>query len=211
MVMMRTVITRQGTVILWPVRLPDADGGSTNGTNRQRTPPKYAITRWVRIKANMAIRALRPNFRRQSTIPEPTWPDLSFQELLRIAFRDRLVDRLDHPVIKRLRGMPDVLKSLPYRYIVAADFEFEFGGHASFEDASRSGERPRPVCVIAKELRSGQTWRIMARASFGSTPPFPIGPDALVRGVLRQRRTRVLSRSGLADAGQYSRPVRRIP
>jgi hypothetical protein len=30
---------------------------------------------------------------------------LSFQELLRIAFRDRLIDRLDHPVIKRLRGI----------------------------------------------------------------------------------------------------------
>jgi hypothetical protein len=29
---------------------------------------------------------------------------LTFQELVRIAFRDRLVSRLDHPVIKRLRG-----------------------------------------------------------------------------------------------------------
>ena len=27
------------------------------------------------------------------------------QELLRIAFKDRLVDRLDHPVVKRLRGL----------------------------------------------------------------------------------------------------------
>ena len=39
------------------------------------------------------------------TIPDPEWPTLSFQELLRIAFRDRLIDRLDHPVIKRLRGL----------------------------------------------------------------------------------------------------------
>ena len=61
---------------------------------------------------------------------------------------------------------------------MVADFEFEFGGHASFEDASRSGERPRPVCMVAKELRSGQTWRLW-RGEFGSTPPFPIGPDAL--------------------------------
>jgi DNA polymerase-1 len=67
---------------------------------------------------------------------------------------------------------------LPYRYIVTADFEFEFGGHASFEEASRSGERPRPVCMVAKELRSGQEWRIW-RGQFGSMPPFPIGPDAL--------------------------------
>jgi hypothetical protein len=65
-----------------------------------------------------------------------------------------------------------------YRAIVIADFEFEFGGHATFEDASRSGERPRPVCMCAKELRTGQTWRLW-RDEFGSTPPFPIGPDAL--------------------------------
>ena len=61
---------------------------------------------------------------------------------------------------------------------MVVDFEFEFGGHASFEDASRSGERPRPVCMVAKELRSGQTWRLW-RGEFGSAPPFPIGPDAL--------------------------------
>jgi hypothetical protein len=40
-----------------------------------------------------------------ATTAEPEWPAVSFRELLRIGFRDRLVDRLDHAVIKRLRGM----------------------------------------------------------------------------------------------------------
>jgi hypothetical protein len=71
-----------------------------------------------------------------------------------------------------------MLDGLRYRTIVVADFEFEFGGHASFEDASRSGERPRPACMVAKDLRSGQTWRLW-RNEFGPAPPFPIGPDAL--------------------------------
>jgi DNA polymerase-1 len=71
-----------------------------------------------------------------------------------------------------------MLDTLPFRYLVAVDFEFEFGGHASFEEASRSGERPRPVCMVAKELRSGQTWRIW-RGEFGLRPPFPADPDAL--------------------------------
>lgn len=43
-------------------------------------------------------------FEASATIPDPKWPDVSFQELLRLAFRDRLVDRFDHPLIKRLRG-----------------------------------------------------------------------------------------------------------
>jgi DNA polymerase-1 len=71
-----------------------------------------------------------------------------------------------------------MLDALPFRYIVAADFEFEFGGHSSFEEAGRSGERPRPVCMRAKELRSSQVWRLW-RGKFGPKPPFPIGPDAL--------------------------------
>ena len=71
-----------------------------------------------------------------------------------------------------------MLELLPYPAIVVADFEFEFGGHATFEDASRSGERPRPVCMVAKELRTGQEWRLW-RGEFGLVPLFPIGRDAL--------------------------------
>jgi len=69
-------------------------------------------------------------------------------------------------------------KSLPYRYVVVADFEFEFGGHDSFEAASRSGERPHPVCMVARELRTGQGWRLWCD-EFGPIPPFPIGSDAV--------------------------------
>ena len=63
-----------------------------------------------------------------------------------------------------------MLGRLPYRHIIAVDFEFEFGGV--------DGNRPRPVCMVARELRSGQTWRVW-RGEFGLWPPFPTGPDAL--------------------------------
>src|SRR5262245_15721116 len=56
---------------------------------------------------------------------------------------------------------------------VAVDFEFHLGGHASLEEAGRSGERPRPVCMVAKHLRNGQVWRLRA-GEFGAGPPFPI-------------------------------------
>jgi hypothetical protein len=38
-------------------------------------------------------------------IKEPVWPEASFQDLIKIAFRDRLITTIDHPVIKRLRGL----------------------------------------------------------------------------------------------------------
>jgi len=71
-----------------------------------------------------------------------------------------------------------MLEALPYRHVITADFEFEFGGHTSAEEAGRSGERPRPVCMVAKNLRTGQEWRVW-RGEFGSLPPFPTGADSL--------------------------------
>jgi hypothetical protein len=36
---------------------------------------------------------------------DPEWPPYSFQDFVRIAFRDGyVIAALDHPVIKRLRG-----------------------------------------------------------------------------------------------------------
>jgi hypothetical protein len=63
-----------------------------------------------------------------------------------------------------------MLGVLPFRHVIAADFEFEFGGHA--------GERPRPVCMVAKDLRTGQKWRVW-RDEFDSTPPFSTGAGSL--------------------------------
>src|SRR5262245_31706572 len=52
--------------------------------------------------------------------------------------------------------------------IVVADFEF----------AATPGERPRPLCCVAHELRSGRRFRIW-RDQFGPAPPFATGPDVL--------------------------------
>jgi DNA polymerase I len=71
-----------------------------------------------------------------------------------------------------------MFEGLPHRAVIVADFEFEFGGHSSKEEAGRSGERPRPICMVAHDLVSGQRWRLW-RGEFGSVPPFPTGPDSL--------------------------------
>lgn len=47
-----------------------------------------------------------------------------------------------------------------------------------FEFTADPGERPIPICMVARELRSGRTIRVVQN-QFGPTPPFPIGPDAL--------------------------------
>jgi len=61
-----------------------------------------------------------------------------------------------------------LLERWPYREIWAADFEFEAG----------SGERPDPVCLCARELRSGREIRLW-RGQFDSEPPYPTDADTL--------------------------------
>jgi hypothetical protein len=97
-----TAITRVGVVFLWPVRVP-TDGRTNDWHTSAADAAAKAMTSWVRIRANMNLRAYEI-FLAESAIPDPEWPSLSLAELCRIAFRDRLIDQLDHPAIKRLRG-----------------------------------------------------------------------------------------------------------
>jgi hypothetical protein len=99
-----TAINRQGVVFLWPVRIPPPDGRVNEWWNSARQGAELAVSRWVRLKANMSLGAYEV-VSAEIPMPDPEWPDLPFQELIRIAFKDRLVDSLDHLVVKRLRGL----------------------------------------------------------------------------------------------------------
>ncbi len=63
-----------------------------------------------------------------------------------------------------------LLSRLPYREIWAADFEY----------VAHGGDRLEPVCMIAKELRTGRILRIWPDGLHKlEAPPFPCGPDSL--------------------------------
>jgi hypothetical protein len=97
-------VTRQGVVFLWPIRLPGPDGKHMEWHRSAAEAAELAKTRWVRIKANMGLGAYEIFLAENTNIPDPTWPEFSFDEILRIAFRDRFIDSREHPVVKRLRG-----------------------------------------------------------------------------------------------------------
>jgi hypothetical protein len=103
MATIHTAITRQGNVFLWPIRMPGPDGKLMEWHRSAAEAAVLATRQWVRVKANQQNGAY-DIFVAGATIAEPEWPKASFQELLRIGFKDRLVDSLDHPVPKRLRG-----------------------------------------------------------------------------------------------------------
>jgi hypothetical protein len=98
-----TAISRTGVLFLWPVKIQAADSKANEWHISAATAAQYAMKSWVRVKANMQLRAYEV-FQAESSIPDPEWPDLSFDQITRIAFKDRVICSLDHPVVKRLRG-----------------------------------------------------------------------------------------------------------
>jgi hypothetical protein len=98
-----TAINRQGVLFLWPVRLP-VEGKQMEWHRSMREAAEIGIERWVRVKANMSLGAYEMTVA-ESVMAEPNWPELPFQELIKLAFRDRLITAIHHPVIKRLRGL----------------------------------------------------------------------------------------------------------
>jgi hypothetical protein len=59
---------------------------------------------WVRVMPNLSLGAYEI-VRTNLVVAEPQWPNLPFSEILKLAFRGFLIDSLEHPVVRRLRGL----------------------------------------------------------------------------------------------------------
>jgi hypothetical protein len=98
-------INRQNVPFIWPVALPDLN---TNAGRHNRWGAsalevmKIAQRAWVKMLAGDG--AYRAFAAESSDLPEPQWPDRSFHDLVKAAFKDRLITGPDHPVVKKLRG-----------------------------------------------------------------------------------------------------------
>lgn len=98
-----TTINRQNVVSVWPVKLPGPDGRHDTWNASALQAVAHAKTSWVRVAANMSLGGYDV-VAAGAELSDPQWPDLSFTEILRIAFRDRFIDDPDHVVLKKLRG-----------------------------------------------------------------------------------------------------------
>jgi hypothetical protein len=96
-------VNRQGDVFLWPVKLPGADGRSNSWNESALAAARLAEEKWVRVAANMGA-GMYDTYEAAGELSEPTWPELSLAELLKLAFRDRFIETVDHPVLRAIRG-----------------------------------------------------------------------------------------------------------
>jgi hypothetical protein len=97
-------INRQGVLHLWPVKLPGPDGKHNEWHRTVADAAERAMKKWVRVTANMSLGAYEI-FEAIEDLPEPVWPNISFEDILKIAFGRHIVDRADHPLMQRLQGV----------------------------------------------------------------------------------------------------------
>jgi len=102
-IMLYTAITRQGNLFIWPIRMPREDGRPNAWNQSAHEAAQIAMEKWVRVKSNQSLGAY-DIFESSGTLSEPTWPEVSFDALLKIAFKDRRIESHDHPILRGLRG-----------------------------------------------------------------------------------------------------------
>jgi hypothetical protein len=90
-------------LFVWPARLPKADGRRDNWAESALEAMEAARRGWVRMQACMGMGAYE-FYTPLAELTPPQWPQMGFQEMLRLAFRGNLIDCLDHIVLRQLRG-----------------------------------------------------------------------------------------------------------
>ncbi len=96
--------TKQSTIALWPIRLPDESGRLDTYNESALTIVGEHAGRWVRILANQQNRAYDVLESPLVELPAPQWPTGGFEFLFATAFRGRIIDSINHPYLKMLRG-----------------------------------------------------------------------------------------------------------
>jgi hypothetical protein len=98
-----TGMTRQGNIFLWPVKLPGPDGKHDDWNRSALQAASQAMKAWVRVVANKQVGGYEL-VQATANLPAPQWPDMDFAQVFKIAFKDRIITSLDHPVLRKLRG-----------------------------------------------------------------------------------------------------------
>jgi hypothetical protein len=96
-------VTRQGDPFVWRVNMPREGGRSNDWSRSALEAVERARTAWIRTAANMRTGGY-DLWVATGPLPEPVWPDKSFEEILVIAFRNNFIRSLDDPIVRGLHG-----------------------------------------------------------------------------------------------------------
>jgi len=98
--LLRLAVNKQGTPFLWPLKL-SKDGRPNDWNESAMAAANKAVTHWVRLKAGTKEYGIKVA---KADYGEPIWPELSFEEIMKIAFKGLIISDYNDPVLRQLRG-----------------------------------------------------------------------------------------------------------
>jgi hypothetical protein len=96
-------VTTDGTPFLWPVRLPKEGRRIDLWSQSALDAIGMAKKTWIRLDPNTTAGhynvVIAPD-----DLGEPKWPEMTFLEMVTLAFRGSYINSLDHVIVRRLQG-----------------------------------------------------------------------------------------------------------
>ena len=89
-----------GLVGLWAVQLPDEAGNQNSWHESAMSVAELAKMQWVRLLSGSRGYSIITD---DTVEDSPVWPAMTFQEVVKTAFRSKTVVDLEHPKLKQLR------------------------------------------------------------------------------------------------------------
>lgn len=103
-VLLVPAVNQRGLFFIWPIALGDGTGRRNAWHETAREAAELAKRDWVKIVSDMPSGCYRI-YRAKGKLVDPLFPEKSLEELLRLAFRGRIVDSEDHPIVKQALGL----------------------------------------------------------------------------------------------------------
>lgn len=103
-VLLVPAVNQRGLFFIWPIALGDGTGRKNAWHETAREAAELAKRDWIKLVSDMAGGCYRI-YRAKGKLADPVFPEKSLEELLRLAFRGRVIDHEDHPVVKQVLGL----------------------------------------------------------------------------------------------------------
>lgn len=102
-VVLYSAIDRKSNPFLIPVTLPGLDGRRNNWHESLQQGVNRAKQIWIRAVPNMSIGSY-DILEATGSITEPNWTEHTMQQLLEVAFRNKIIKNIDDPIVQGLLG-----------------------------------------------------------------------------------------------------------
>lgn len=103
-VLLLPAVNQRGLFFIWPLALGDGTGRRNAWHETAREAAELSKREWVKLVSDMPAGCYRI-YRAKGKLNDPVFPEKSLEELLRLAFKGRVIDDEAHPVVKQALGL----------------------------------------------------------------------------------------------------------